>query len=122
MDASEKISGELVVTRCDSSKVFEFVEEAFDEVAFAIEDEIARQWKRAAGVGRNDRSDLPVGQGFDEGVGIVGLVANQGRRIEIREQRFCTGEIAGLAWRKHQLHGIAQRIDERVNFGAQSTA
>ena len=50
VDASEKISGELVVTCCDSSKVLEFVEEAFDEVALAIEGEIARQWKRAAGV------------------------------------------------------------------------
>jgi hypothetical protein len=27
-----------------------------------------------------------------------------------------------LAWRKHQLDGIAQSIDERVNFGAQSAA
>jgi hypothetical protein len=27
-----------------------------------------------------------------------------------------------LAWRKHQLDGIAQDIDERVNFGAQSAA
>jgi hypothetical protein len=27
-----------------------------------------------------------------------------------------------LSWRKHQFHGIAQRIDERVNFGAQSAA
>jgi hypothetical protein len=27
-----------------------------------------------------------------------------------------------LAWRKHQLHGIAQRIDQRVNFGTQSAA
>jgi len=122
VDASEKISGELVVTCCDSTKVLEFVEEAFDEVAFAIEGEIARQWKCAAGMGRNDRGDLPVGQGFDEGIGIVGLVANQSRRIEILKQRFCTGEIASLSWRKHQLHGIAQRIDERVDFGAQSTA
>jgi hypothetical protein len=122
VDASEKISGELVVTCCDSSKVLEFVEEALDEVAFAIEGEVTRQWKRAAGVGRNDRGNLPVGQGFDEGIGIVGLVAYQGRRIEILKQRFCTGEIAGLAWREHQLHGIAQRIDERMNFGAQSAA
>jgi hypothetical protein len=27
-----------------------------------------------------------------------------------------------LSWRKHQLDGIAQRIDERVNLGAQSAA
>jgi hypothetical protein len=118
MDASEKISGELVVTCCDSAKVLEFVEEALDEVALAIEDEITRQWKRAAGMGRNDRGDLPVGKCFDEGVGIVGLVADQSHRIEILKQRFCTDEIVGLSWRKHQFHGIAQRIDERVNFGA----
>jgi hypothetical protein len=63
-----------------------------------------------------------VGECFDEGVGVVGLVANQSHRIEILKQRLCTDEIAGLSWRKHQLHGIAQRIDERVNFSAQSTA
>jgi hypothetical protein len=27
-----------------------------------------------------------------------------------------------LAWREHQRDGIAQGIDERVNFGGQSTA
>jgi hypothetical protein len=102
--------------------VLEFVEEALDEVALAIEDEITRQWNRTAGVGWNDRGDLPVGECFDEGIGVVGLVANQSRRIEILKQRLCTGEIVGLSWRKHQLHGVAQRIDERVDFSAQSTA
>jgi hypothetical protein len=59
VDASEKISGELVVTCCDSAKVLEFVEEALDEVALAIEGEITRRRNRAAWVGRNDRGDLP---------------------------------------------------------------
>jgi hypothetical protein len=27
-----------------------------------------------------------------------------------------------LTWREHQLDGIAQSIDERVDFGAQSAA
>jgi hypothetical protein len=27
-----------------------------------------------------------------------------------------------LAWREHQLDGIAQGVDERVNFGGQSAA
>ena len=74
------------------------------------------------GGGRNDRGDLPVGECFDEGVGVVGFVAKQSRRIEILKQRLRTGEIVGLSWRKHQRHRIAQRIDERVNFSAQSTA
>ena len=38
--------------------------------------------------------------------------------------RRCLGasKIMSLAWRKHQRDGIAQGIDERVNFGGQSTA
>jgi hypothetical protein len=120
MDAGEKISGELVVACCDGSEVLEFVEEALNEVALAIESEVAWQRNRAAGMGRNDRSNLPIGEGFDEDIGVIGLVTDQGRWIGIFEQRLCTSEVAGLAWRKHQLDGIAQGIDERVNFGAQS--
>lgn len=122
MDAGEKVSGKLVVSRCDGAKVLEFVEEALDEVTLAVEGEVAWQRNRAAGMGRNDRSDLPVGEGFDEGIGVIGLVTDQSRWIGILEQRLCTSEVAGLSRRKHQLHGIAQRIDERVNFGAQSAA
>jgi hypothetical protein len=120
MDAGEKVSGELVVARCDGAKVLEFVEEALDEVALAIESEVARQRDRAAGMGGNDRRDLPVGEGLDEGIGVVGLVTDQSRWIGILEQGLCTSEVADLARRKHQLDGIAQGIDERVNFGAQS--
>jgi hypothetical protein len=120
MDAGEKVSGKLVVARRDGAKVLEFVEEAFDEVTLAIKGEVARQGNRAAGMGRNDRSDLPVGEGFDEGIGVIGLVTDQSRWIGILEQRPCASEVAGLAWRKHQLDRIAQGINEHVNFGAQS--
>jgi hypothetical protein len=98
------------------------VEEALDEIALAIESKIARQWNRAAGVGRNHRRDSPGGEGFDEGIGVLCLVANQSRRVGILKQGLCTSEIVGLSWRKHQRHGIAQRIDKRMNFGAQSAA
>ena len=37
LHAGEEISGEFVVARGDGPKVLEFVEEAFDEIAFAIE-------------------------------------------------------------------------------------
>ena len=120
MDASEKVSGKLVVACCDGAKVLEFVEEALHEIALAVESEVARRRDRATGMGRNDRSDLPVSEGFDEGIRVIGLVTDQSRWIEILEQGFCTSEVAGLAWRKHQRDGIAQGIDERVNFGAQS--
>src|SRR5215510_8307078 len=97
MDGGEKVFGKLVVACCDGAKVLEFVEKSLDEVALTIEGEVARQRDRAAGMGRNDRSDLPVGEGFDEGIGVIGLVTDQSRRIGILEQGLCASEIAGLA-------------------------
>ena len=41
LDAGEEISGEFVVARGDGAKVLEFVEEALDEIAFAVEREVA---------------------------------------------------------------------------------
>lgn len=64
MHAGEKISGELVVACCDGPEVLEFIKEALNEVALAIESEVARQRNCAAGMGRNDRSDLPIGEGL----------------------------------------------------------
>ena len=122
MDAGKKISGQLVVAGGDRARMLEFAEEALDQIALAIEGKIAGQRRGATGVRRNHRGDLPVGQEFDESVGVIRLVANQSRGIGIGEQWLGAGEIVGLSWREHQLDGIAQCIDERVNFGAQSTA
>jgi hypothetical protein len=47
----QEISGEHVVTCCDRAKVLEFVEEALDQIGFAIEGKVTRQRDRAAGRG-----------------------------------------------------------------------
>jgi len=41
MKAGEEISGGLLVARCDCSKMLDRVEEALDDVAFAVEREVA---------------------------------------------------------------------------------
>jgi hypothetical protein len=102
--------------------VFESIEEAFDEVAFAVEREIARSRGLAVGLGRNDRSNSSLGEGVDERVGVVRLVAKQCVWIGVVDQRLGASKIMSLAWREHQRDGIAQGIDKRVNFGGQSTA
>jgi hypothetical protein len=57
--------------------VLEFIEEALDKITLAIQSKIAGQWCVAAGMGRNHRGDLSLGEDFDEGVGIVCLVGNK---------------------------------------------
>ena len=102
--------------------MLEFIEEALDEVALAVEREIAIPRGLAVGLRRDHRSDSPLGQGVDKGIGVERLVADQGVGIGAFNERLCAGQIMGLTRREHHLDGVTQSIDEGVDFGGQSTA
>ena len=122
MDTGEEISREFVIACRYSAKVLEFIKEALDEITLAIKSKIAGQWYGTAGVGRNHRGDLPLGKGIDEGVGVVCLVGNERPWIDMLEQRLAAGEIVVLSWREKELDGIAESVDECVNFCTQPAA
>jgi hypothetical protein len=61
--------------------VLEFVEEALDEVAFAVEREIASARVPAVGLWWNHRVDLAQVERVDQRVRVVSLVSDQGSRI-----------------------------------------
>ena len=122
MDTGEKISGEFVIACRDGAKVLEFVEEALDEIALAIKGKIAGQRLRAAGMGRNHRGDLSLGEGLDKAVGIVCLIGDEGPGMRVLEQRLAARKIVGLSWSENELKRIAEGIDKGVNFRAQSAA
>ena len=122
MDAGEKADGEFVVAGGDCAKLLEFVEESLNEVALGIKSEIARQRCFAARMRRNHGDDLPLGKLREEGVGVVGHVADQRLRVGLCEQRLCPGEVVGFSWREQDFDRIAERVDECVNLCAQSAA
>jgi len=102
--------------------VLELIEEALDEVAFAIERKVARALGLTVGLGWNDRSNPPLGEGVDERVSIICLVANQGIWVGFLDQWPGTSKIMSLAWSKHQLDGIAQGIDDGMMVWTAPTA
>ena len=122
MDAGEEIPCEFVVAGGDSAKVLEFVEEALDQIAFAIEYEVAVPRSLAIGGWRNHRADLPPVESLDQPIGIVSLVADQSLRIDVFDQRLCASQIVGLPGREPQHDGVAKGIDQRVDFGGQPAA
>ena len=122
MGSGEKISGKFVVACGDGAKVLEFIEEALDEIAFAVEREVAIPRDLAIGLWGDHGGDLPPGESVDQRISIVSLIADQGLWIDVIDQRLRASQIVGLPWREHQLDWVAQGIDERVDFGRQSAA
>ena len=85
MHTGQKISGEFVIRGGDGSEVLELIEEALDEVAFAVEREIAQPLGLAIGLGRDDRGDCPLGEDADERVCVISLVAIRVSSALLRE-------------------------------------
>ena len=122
LNCGEEISGEFVVAGRNGAKVLNFVEEALDEVALSVEHEIALSLDLAVGFWGNHRRDFPPSKGIDQRIGVVGLVSNQCLRIGVFNQVLRASQIVDLACREHQIGGVAQGVDESVDFRGQSAA
>jgi len=120
LDRCEEISGEFVVAGRNRAKVLNFIEEALDEVALAVECEIAIPLGLSVGFGGNYGRDFLLRKAIDERISVVGLVCDQGFRIGIFNQVVGASQIVDLPCRDHQIGRIAQGIDEGVNFRCQS--
>ena len=122
LNCGEKICRQLVVSGRDGAKVLHLVEEALDEIALAVKREIAVPLGLAVGFWRDDRRYFPLREAIDEQISIVGLVCDQGVRIGVFNQVLGASQIVDLPCREHQVGGIAQGVDESMDFRGQSAA
>ena len=123
MDGSAEILCGLVVAGGDRTELLEFAEEVFDQVALFVEIavEVARceaVWPR-----RDDGGFAGAGQGFEDArVGIVGLVGDQPIGRHLRQQRVGADQIVRLSRGQPKGQRIAERVDQRMDLGAQPAA
>jgi hypothetical protein len=122
LNCGEEISGEFVVTGRNGAEVLNFIEKALDEIALAVKREIAIPLGLTVGLWRDHWRDVAPGEGADQLIGVVSLVCDQSIRIGIFDQVFRASQIVGLSRREHQIGGIAQSIDQSVDFGGQPAA
>ena len=121
MDCGEKISSGFVVAGRDSAVFLELAEEILDEVAGFVGFFVEIALNLAVALGRDHDRLSPCKQRLDHPlVGIEGLVCQQGVGRHIRQQRVGAFQIVGLALRQDEAQRVAQRIDKRVNLGAQT--
>ncbi len=121
-DGGEEVSRELVIARGDAPEVLEPVEEAFDEVALAVN------------LAVNDTADPDVAlrrdvsegaSGFDERDNGGREVAAVGNDVTSERQSLDQGRegglVRGLAGGEQQAHRQAVTIHHDVDFGGQSS-
>src|SRR6516164_867331 len=96
--------------------MLERVKETLDEIAFAVEGEVARAQGFSVGFGGDDGGDRSIIEGGDEGVGVERLVGDQSAGIDGFDERLGASQIVILARAEHHLDRVAEGIDERVNL------
>lgn len=123
MDRGEEIVVASVKAGGDGSEVFEFVEEALDEVAASIEE------------GAEGENDLLVAHGFDagpgatlgetgaHGVAVIGAVGQQDIALAKPVQHVGgRAPVMGLSFCQLEHDRQAQRVDQRVDLRRQAAA
>jgi len=104
--------------------VFDFVEEAFDQMALLVDEPIDFARLFAVAAGRDDGLHAPRLDRLDDGVGIVALVCDE--RLSPRrrqpEQRLRLAGVIGLAARQHEVQRVAKGVRDGVDLGAEPAA
>jgi len=83
LDRSKKSACQFVIACCDSSELFEIIEESFDQVSLAIQREIRRSLHDPVCLGWDHRSDLTLPKTVDEGVRIISFVGQKGLWVDL---------------------------------------
>ena len=76
----------------------------------------------AIGLRWDDGRDAPFFERLDQRVGVIALVGEECFRLDLIEQRHRLRDVGRLTRGERQCHGIAERIDDRMDFGRQPTA
>jgi len=102
--------------------VFDFVEEAFDQMALLANEPIAFVRFGAVGAWRDDGPHAPRPDRLDERVTVIALVADEGFRPfrSQRQQGVGLADVAGLPAGQREVEGVAQGIGDGMGLGAES--
>ncbi len=119
-DCGEQVSCELVMAGRDASEVLELVEEAFHEVALAVQVMGCGALLPAIPLGRDVGARAMVGNELEDGAGVIAAVSDgvPGRLKAVKEGRHGS-LVGGLARGDHEAARPAKAVEDDVDFGAQ---
>ena len=102
--------------------MFDDIEESLDEIALAVEREIAVPFELAVRFRRYHRFDGARFQALDEAVAVVALVAEERRGLDLSRKRFGLRDVGYLSSGQAEREGISQGVDDGMAFRRQAAA
>ena len=122
MQERHEVLGGFLETRKDTTIVFDFVEKAFDEMAFFIYMSVVGSRVRAVGAGWNDHLHAALLDERDQCIRIIPLIADNRVAGKCSKQPFCLPDIGRLPAGQDEGQGIAQGIGQGMNLGAKAAS
>jgi hypothetical protein len=120
MDASEKVSGGLVIAGRDSSELLKFADEVLNEMTRLVHFFVESPRHLAPPLGRNYRGFSHRQEGLDHAlIGIKGFIGQHDIGFHLRQERVGTFEIMRLTAGQEERKRIAQGVDHEMDFCAQ---
>ena len=120
-DSCQEVSGEFVVACRDPSQMFEFVEEALDQVALAVELEIDAADHPDIALAGDVGGGAERGEQLDDAARAVAAVGDRiAGRPQAVDQARQGGLVGGLTGRQQEADRQAGGIDDGVDLGRQS--
>ena len=120
-DGREEVSGEFVVSGCDTPEVLELVEEAFDQIALAIEPAVDRALYFAVALGRDVSFAAPAGDELYQVLPVITAVGDNISKRQAIEQGRSYRFVGGMTGGEQQPDRQAPFVHHRMNLAAQSS-
>ena len=123
LNGGQEIALGFVVAGRDGTELLEFGEEVLDQMKRFKQVSIVVTTDLAIGFGGNDRELTGRGERLDDPfIGVECFVGKERVGLHARQKVIGTDEIVGFAAGQEQVDGVAQRVDQGMDFGAQSAA
>ena len=122
MDGGGEADVGFVIAGGDATELLGIAEEVLDQVAPAIDREVAGDRADAVGLGRDDGRRPSVVQVGADPVDVESLVGDQGVELDTGDQRLDADTVVALARQQDKAGQIAQGIDQGHDLGCQAAA
>ena len=120
--SGEIVAGSLFITGGDAAKVLDGIEESLDEIALAVERNLAVSFDLAVRFRRDHRFDGAPFQAVDEAVAVVALVAEERSGLDFSRKRFCLRDVMCLSSSQAERERVSQGVDDGMDFRRQAAA